>query len=177
MKAVRFNVAWNIWREVAECGVFLIPFFLSGEDLQAIPLSAVVGSAVGCLMGWAIYVANRRLRDTRLLAFFIALLLLVLSAGLWTGGAHNLELQWYTTRTLWSLKGDFWSIDRLPMTVLKPFGYNDSRTIMETCTYWSWLGLGVFLHVRKYKRAPKRLSRPRATLLTQAHPATTEDAP
>lgn len=25
---IRFNVAWNIWREVAECGVFLIPFFL-----------------------------------------------------------------------------------------------------------------------------------------------------
>ena len=36
---IRFNVAWNIWREVAECGVFLIPFFLNGNDLEKIPLS------------------------------------------------------------------------------------------------------------------------------------------
>jgi high-affinity iron transporter len=28
LKEIRFNVAWNIWREVAECGIFLIPFFL-----------------------------------------------------------------------------------------------------------------------------------------------------
>jgi hypothetical protein len=27
---IRFNVAWNILREVAECGVFLIPFLLEG---------------------------------------------------------------------------------------------------------------------------------------------------
>lgn len=25
---IRFNIIWNIWRETAECGVFLIPFFL-----------------------------------------------------------------------------------------------------------------------------------------------------
>jgi len=27
MKSIKFNVAWNIWREVAECGVFLFPFY------------------------------------------------------------------------------------------------------------------------------------------------------
>jgi multidrug transporter EmrE-like cation transporter len=37
LKSIRFNVAWNIWREVAECGIFLIPSFLSGEGLTAIP--------------------------------------------------------------------------------------------------------------------------------------------
>jgi len=28
LKEIRFNIIWNIWRETAECGVFLIPFFL-----------------------------------------------------------------------------------------------------------------------------------------------------
>lgn len=28
LKEIRFNISWNIWRETAECGVFLIPFFL-----------------------------------------------------------------------------------------------------------------------------------------------------
>ena len=32
MRSIRFNVAWNIWREVAECGVFLLPSFLKGDD-------------------------------------------------------------------------------------------------------------------------------------------------
>ena len=86
---------------------------------------------------------------------FVAALLLVLSAGLFTGGAHNLEVELKTSRTVWTLEGDFWSIDRLPMTVLKPFGYNDSRTVLEICVYWSWLALGVVLHVLKYRRAPK----------------------
>ena len=133
----------------------MIPFFLSGDDLKVIPLSAVVGAVVGSIMAWAIYVANQRFTDKRALAAFVASLLLVLSAGLFTGGAHNLETETTSTRTVWKLHGDFWSIDRLPMTVFKPFGYNDSRTVLEMCTYWSWLILGVVLHVRKYHRAPK----------------------
>ena len=47
IRSIRFNVAWNIWREGFECGVFLIPFFLTGEDIGAIPLSAVIGCVVG----------------------------------------------------------------------------------------------------------------------------------
>ena len=106
-------------------------------------------------MGWAIYIANQRFTDRRALAAFVAALLLVLSAGLFTGGMHNLEVEIQSTRTVWTLHGAFWSIDRLPMTVLKPFGYNDSRTVLEMCTYWSWVLLGCLLHYRKYKRAPK----------------------
>ena len=136
---------------VAECGVFLIPFFLAGDELQAIPLSAVIGAIVGSLMGWAIYVANQRFVDKRALALLVCTLLLVSSAGLFTGGAHNIEVETTSTRTVWTLHGDFWSIDRLPMTVFKPFGYNDSRTVLEICTYWSWLALGVLLHIRKYR--------------------------
>jgi high-affinity iron transporter len=153
-RSIRFNVAWNIWREVAECGVFLIPFFLAG-DLRAIPLSAVIGAAVGTAAGFGIYFANKRLKNKKGLAIFAVLLLCLLSSGLLTGGCHNLEVVFGATPTVWTLQGDFWSIDRLPMTLLKPFGYNDSRTVLEIVVYWSWLGLSALLHYRKYRMSPK----------------------
>lgn len=34
LRELRFNVAWNIWREIAELGVFLIPSFLSGDEVR-----------------------------------------------------------------------------------------------------------------------------------------------
>lgn len=46
---IKFNVAWNIcWREAAEIGVlFLIPFFLGDDTLDEIPVSAIIGIAIG----------------------------------------------------------------------------------------------------------------------------------
>mmetsp|Transcript_20520 Transcript_20520/g.38925 ORF Transcript_20520/g.38925 Transcript_20520/m.38925 type:complete len:352 (+) Transcript_20520:110-1165(+) len=154
LRSIRFNVIWNIWREVAECGVFLIPFFLSGDGLEAVPLSAVVGSVVGSIMGISIYYANKTFTEKISLTVFVALILLFLSAGLFTGGCHNLEVELGTTKEVWDIQGEFWDVHRLPMTVLKPFGYNDSRTVLEITCYWGWLVLGVLLHYRKYKRVP-----------------------
>ena len=34
LRELRFNVAWNIWREIAELGVFLIPLFLGGDEVR-----------------------------------------------------------------------------------------------------------------------------------------------
>jgi high-affinity iron transporter len=151
IRYIRFNVAWNIWREVAECGVFLIPIFLTGDKLKSIPLSALVGSIVGILCGYGIYVANRKLTKKTSLAVFSVLLLVILSAGLFTGGCHRLELETKPTKLVWELDGDFWSVHRLPMTLIKPFGYNDSRSVLEIVCYWSWLALSAALHFRKYK--------------------------
>jgi high-affinity iron transporter len=86
LKSIRFNVAWNIWREVAECGAFLIPFFLTGEGAKAIPLSGLIGIAVGGLMGVIIYYSNKRLEDKTWLAVFMSVILLFLSVGLFVGG-------------------------------------------------------------------------------------------
>ena len=155
MRSMRFNVAWNIWREVAECGVFLIPFFLSGENLTSIPVSAAIGSVVGLALGVGIYWANHRFKNRLGLAIFAVLLLVFLSAGLTTGGFHNLENEWGSSKTVWELDGEFWDIDRLPMTVLKPFGYDHSRTVLQICVFWGWLLLSALLHFRKYRRAPK----------------------
>lgn len=137
-----------------QCGVFLIPFFLNGDGLEAVPLSAVVGSVVGSIMGIGIYYANKSFTEKISLTVFVALILLFLAAGLFTGGCHNLEMELGTTKEVWHIQGEFWDVHRLPMTVLKPFGYNDSRTVLEITMYWGWLALGAVLHYRKYKQVP-----------------------
>jgi high-affinity iron transporter len=154
LRSIRFNVAWNIWREVAECGVFLIPSFLSRKDLETIPLSAAIGSVVGLVLGLGIYIANMRLPNRRQLCTFAVLLIVILSAGLFTGGCHLVENEISPTKEVWSLSGKFWAVDRLPMTIFKPFGYNDSRTVLEIVCYWSWLTTSAVLHRRKYKISP-----------------------
>ena len=105
-------------------------------------------------MGISIYYANKTFTEKITLTVFVALILLFLSAGLFTGGCHNLEVELGTTKEVWDIQGEFWDVHRLPMTVLKPFGYNDSRTILEITCYWGWLALGVLFHYRKYKRVP-----------------------
>jgi high-affinity iron transporter len=85
LQSIRFNVAWNIWREMAEIGVFLIPFFL-GEGAIAIPLSGLAGIAVGAMLGGLIYYANKAMKNKIWLAAFMAILLLMLSVGLFTMG-------------------------------------------------------------------------------------------
>lgn len=149
--SIRFNVAWNIWREVAECGVFLLPFFLQGEGIISIPLSAVVGTFVGLVLGVGLYYANKSLEDKRGLAVFAVLLLVFLAAGLFTGGCNNFEKVWGYTPVVWELSGNFWSIDRLPMTVFKPFGYNNRRTLLQILCFWGYLSLAAILHYRKYR--------------------------
>jgi high-affinity iron transporter len=155
LRSIRFNVMWNIWREVAECGVFLIPFFLTGDELLAIPLSAVVGSTVGLLCGLGIYWANRKLTNKLGLTVFAVLMLVFLAAGLFSGGCHYLEIEIKQTAEVWKISGTFWSATRLPMTILKPFGYTDTRTVLEIASFWSWLALSAVLHYFKVRRSLK----------------------
>ena len=153
LSSIRLNVAWNIWREVAECGIFLLPSFLTGQGIMAIPFSAVVGTAVGLLCGLGVYYANKKLTNKVWLAIFTTVLLLFLSTGLFSGGCHNIEKATSSTAQVWSLSSDFWSVDRLPMTILKPFGYSDTRTVLQIVCFWVWLAFGVLLHYRKYRQS------------------------
>jgi high-affinity iron transporter len=103
LKSIRFNVAWNLWREIAECGVFLLPFFLTGEGARAIPLSGLIGIAVGGVLGLIIYYANKLLKNTAWLAFFMAALLLFLSVGLFVGGCHEFEEVYGETTKIYNI--------------------------------------------------------------------------
>lgn len=149
LRSIRFNVAWNIWREVAECGVFLIPSFLSGE-IKNIPLSAVTGCVVGGAICFGIYYANHRVKNTMGLTIFTVGLLVLLSTGLFSGGCHKFEIVYGFTPIIWELEGKFWSVDRLPMTIFKPFGYSDTRTVLQMATFWGWGFFSLLLHRRKY---------------------------
>ena len=163
LRSIRFNIAWNIWREVAECGVFLIPSFLTGEGLIAIPLSALIGIIIGGGIGVAVYFANRRLQSTSSLKWvfsvFVILLVSFLSAGLMTGGAHHLEEVTRPTKTVWAIPmPSVWDAYRMPMTFLKPFGYTSSRTVLQMVLFWSWLILMALLHYVKFRRCTRSTS-------------------
>jgi high-affinity iron transporter len=155
LRSIRFNVAWNIWREVAECGVFLIPFFLTGDGIVAIPLSALIGIVVGGVVCLGIYYANRKMKNTVGLTIFTVGLLLILSTGLFSGGCHKFEIVYGSTPIVWSLEDEFWSVDRLPMTILKPFGYSDTRSVLDMVSFWMWLLFGLALHYRKWRMCRK----------------------
>jgi high-affinity iron transporter len=122
LRSIRFNVAWNIWREVAECGVFLIPYFLTGDGIIAIPTSAVVGTVVGGSIVALVIFANRRLKNPVWLTVFTVALFILLSCGLFSGGCNKFEMVYGNTPIVYQINGDFWSIERLPMTIFKPFG-------------------------------------------------------
>jgi len=155
LKSIRFNVSWNIWREVAETGVFLLPFFF-GDTALAIPLSAVCGTVLSLFLGIGIYQANQKQKNMTWLAVSCAALTGMLSVGLFSGGCHLLEkASGHPTKTVWTLEGKFWSTDRLPMTIIKPFGYSSSRTILQIVTFWSFFILLVTLHYRKWRAFQK----------------------
>lgn len=158
LQSVRFNIAWNVWREVAECGVFLLPSFLSGDSLSVIPVSAITGIFIGIVLGLCIYWGNRKFENKFYLACFMTLLMVFLSTGLFVGGVHEFEEVWGETREIWAVRNDFWSSKKLPMAILKPFGYSSTRSLLQICAFWCWLALAGILHYFMMWRT-KRINR------------------
>jgi len=153
-KSIRFNVAWNLWREVAECGVFLIPYML-GESARSIPVSAVIGTVIGCAGGYGTYWASNNMKSTLGVAFFLANLTGWLSVGLFVGGCHEFEEVWGMTPYIWKIAGDFWSHKRFPMVMIKPFGYSHKRTVLQCVTFWFWIILAFGYHYYKWNQSQK----------------------
>jgi len=154
LKEIRFNVAWNIWREVAECGIFLIPFFLDGS-IKAIPISALVGIAIAGFLGLLLYIATRFMKSKFWLALIMTTLTMFLSIGLFTGGAHEFEEVLGETPDVYVIENPFWSSKSLPMAILKPFGYSSSRTVLQIVCFWTWTVFGTLLHFLKYRSTKK----------------------
>lgn len=146
IRGVRFNVAWNVWREVAECGIFLLPALLSGENVGAIPLSAVIGIIIGLAVGLLLYIANLRMKNTLWVAIIVTLVLVFLSTGLLVGGVHEFEEVWGETPDVYEIENPAASSSSLPLVLLKPFGYSSDRTVLQIICFWCWLALAGALH-------------------------------
>jgi high-affinity iron transporter len=156
-REIRFNVAWNIWREVAECGVFLIPFFL-GTGAEAIPLSALVGIVISMVLGFGIYIANHKMANKFWLAFFMSGLTLMLAVGLAVGGLHEFEEVWGMTKNVYTIENENMSHKEFPMVIFKVFGYSASRSVLQITTFWLTLALGLSLHYLKWTATKKAIA-------------------
>lgn len=153
-KSIKFNVAWNLWREVAECGVFLIPFML-GDSARSIPVSAAIGTVVGLAGGYGTYWATKNMDDPKNIAYFLVNLTGWLSVGLFMGGCHEFEEVWGMTPYIWKIGGEFWSHKKFPMVMFKPFGYTHKRTVLQFCTFWIWVITAFGYHYYKYQQSEK----------------------
>lgn len=155
LNSIRFNIAWNIWREVAECGAFLIPFFLTADQVRLIPVSGAVGIVVGVASGLGIFWASNHMESKNKLAFFLAAVTGQLSVGLFTGGCHEFEYVYGSTPVVWHLDAEFWDYKKLPMTLIKPFGYSHERTVLQMSCFWGWMFLLLGIHYKKWKDSEK----------------------
>lgn len=154
-KSIKFNVAWNIWREVAEIGVFLIPFFLGDDTLVEIPVSAIIGIVIGLAGGVGVYYASLHMKNKFWLTFFLSFVTGLLSVGLFVGGCHEFEEVWGETKKVWTIEGAFWNHKKLPMAIFKPFGYSSTRTVLQICCFWLWTALLLGVHYYKYQNSQK----------------------
>mmetsp|Transcript_47853 Transcript_47853/g.91486 ORF Transcript_47853/g.91486 Transcript_47853/m.91486 type:complete len:296 (-) Transcript_47853:185-1072(-) len=145
-KSVFFNVSWNIWREMAEIGVFLIPYFLD-DEMEKVPVSAVVGLLIAAVLGVLIYIANEKLENKNHLAFWMAGLMGLLAVGLFTGGCHEFEEVLGETDHIFSFGFD--------CPPLKIFGFAQSPTLLTTIAWWFFAIVLCALHMYKYSESRK----------------------
>jgi len=150
--ALGCNVAWNIWREIAEIGVFLIPYFIAG-DLTGLPLSAFVGLVIALVPGLAIYFLCRHMKSRVAAAACLATLMGLLATGLFAYGCHELEEVLGETDQVYTITGAFWNHNQLPMSIFKPLGYSDHPTVLQVASWWCFATLLVLAHAVKCHRS------------------------
>jgi high-affinity iron transporter len=159
-KSLLFNVGWNVWRELAEIGIFLIPYFLQPELAVAVPGSGAIGIIIGLAIGGIIYIITKLTTKRLALAIGMATLTGWLSTGLFVGGCHEFEEVWGETDVVFTMPGDsktgFWSHKIMPMALFKPFGYSHHPTQLIICTFWLWVALLCVLHALKYLQAKRK---------------------
>ena len=163
LKALYFNVAWNIWREMAEIGVFLLPYFLQEGMAIAVPLSALAGTAIALVLAGLLYVANKYTRQMIVLAFSMVFVTGWLSTGLFMGGWHEFEEVYGESPDVFVMPGDaktgFWSHKQTPMALFKPFGYSHSPTQLQVSCFWGFAASLVLVHYLKYYLAKRRAAK------------------
>jgi high-affinity iron transporter len=90
-------------------------------------------------------------------------LTLFLATGLFVGGCHEFEEVWGETSEVWAIENPNMSAKELPMAIFKPFGYSSSRTVLQICCFWLFLGAGLAYHALKYRSTKDMQQRYAAT--------------
>lgn len=151
---IRFNVTWNILREVAECLLFLIPFFLGGTA-KAVPLSALAGILIAMILGCLMHVALKHMQSKFWLALFMSLFTGIFSAALFTASAHDFEKVAGETPVAWEIQTPLLSSELFPMAVFEPFGYSSTPSALMVACFSCWSLLAIVLHLLKYRASKK----------------------
>lgn len=149
--SLKFNIFWNLWREMAEIGVFLIPFLVGGK-IEEVPLSAIAGILIAAVLGFLLHIANSRM-GKKPLAIFMSVLTGWLAVGLFAGGCHEFEEVINETDVVYRWSGNFWNQKEFPMALFKPFGYSDHPTQLQIAAFWLFAFFLVLAHAIKYWRA------------------------
>ena len=88
----------------------------------------------------------------------MAALLLFLATGLFTGGMHEFEEVWGMTQNVYNYRdaaGGFFNEKKLPMALVKPFGYSAKRSVLQIASFWTFLCFGCLLHFWKWLSTKK----------------------
>lgn len=148
---LQFNVAWNLFREIGEIGIFLIPFFLDG-DQKSIWVSGLIGIGIALIVGICLELAETRMKP-HTLAIFCSLLTAWLAAGLFTGGLHEFEEVYGETDQVFEISGKFFNHGRLPMATFKPFGYSHHPTELQISSFWCFAVTLAAIHYWQFRKA------------------------
>ena len=181
------NIVLNVWREVCEIGLFLLPAFLGDQSrvlLREIPLSALAGVAIGTAIGALVYAAIRMLKSTRVVAFVTIVITGWLACGLFHGAVTEFESalggirvngtllpnNTFPTEDIFFMPGcadvlakncTTWDPNEW-MSLLVPFGYSPSPSLAELASFWAVVLVLVVTHTLSLCCAWRRVAKSKA---------------
>lgn len=133
--------------------------FLTAAAFSATPAETLIGGALGLLgavaLGWLIFVAGWRL-DLRVFFRVTGLLLILVAAGLFAHGIHELEeLGWLPSivEHVWNLNPVLDETSTVGSLLKTLFGYSSNPSLLRVLSYIGYL-LAIWVANRLVDRAP-----------------------
>lgn len=94
LRELKFNLVWNLWGHFTEVYFFLIMFY-NGVTAATIPLSAVIGIAIGFAISCGIYLGRTRFKEHKVkIAAVMSTILSILSSLATASGCIWIQTVW-----------------------------------------------------------------------------------
>lgn len=111
LKALRFNIWWNIWRYFGMVYFLLLPFFCCSSFPADIPVYILAGIAAGILVCLGVYCGRVRFKERkRSIGIIMVLILCILSSPSFGAGCYFIA----------AVKNDDWAYGDLPWYIATP---------------------------------------------------------